>query len=62
MSHCRCENDHVYLEGLGDPGFGGLVDLSLPYTPAATLPQLTQTETQILLVRIIFNLQQNVRN
>lgn len=49
----------IYLQGFGDPGFGGLVDLSLPDSAAAALPQLTQTEAQILLIRIIFNLQHN---
>lgn len=52
----------MYLEGFGDSGLGGLVDLSLPDTPAAALPKLTQTEAQILLVGIVFNLQQHIRN
>lgn len=47
----------VYLEGFGDSGFGGLVDLSLPDTAAAALPQLAKTKAQVLLVRIVFNLQ-----
>lgn len=53
---------NVYLEGFRDSGLGGLVDLSLPDAPAATLPQLTQTEAQILLISIVFNLEQHVRN
>ena len=47
----------LYLEGLGDPGLRGLVDLCLPDSPAATLAQLSETEAQVLLVGIIFNLQ-----
>lgn len=49
--------ERTYLEGFGDPCFGGLIDLSLPDSATAALPQLTQTEAQILLIRIIFNLQ-----
>lgn len=51
----------VYLEGFGDSGFGGLVDLSLSNAPTAALPQLTETEAQILLICIIFNLQHHIR-
>lgn len=47
----------VYLHWLGDPRLGGLVDLSLPDSAAAALPQLTQTEAQILLIGVIFDLQ-----
>lgn len=46
----------MYLQRLGDPGLGGVVDLSLPDAPAAALPQLTQTEAQILLVGVVFDL------
>lgn len=53
----RIYHEQVYLKGFGDSGFGSLVDLSLSNTPAAALPQLTQTEAQILLIRIVFNLQ-----
>lgn len=56
MSH-----EGVYLEGFGDSGLGGLIDLSLSNTPTATLPELTETEAQILLICIIFNLQQHIR-
>ncbi|KAG7237653.1 hypothetical protein INR49_032099 [Caranx melampygus] len=47
----------VHLEGFGDSGLGGFVDLSLPDTSTAALPQLTQTEAQVLLIGIVFNLQ-----
>lgn len=52
----------TYLEGFGDSGLGGLVDLSLSDAPAAALPQLTKTEAQILLICIVFNLQHHTRN
>lgn len=58
----KMKHDSVYLEGFGDSGLGGLVDLSLPDAPAAALPQLTETEAQILLVRIVFNLQHHIWN
>lgn len=47
----------VYLEGFGDSGLGGLVDLSLPDAAAAALTQLTKTEAQILLIGVVFDLQ-----
>lgn len=53
----KTHNTSIYLERFGDSGLGGLVDLSLPDTPAAALPQLTQTKAEILLICIIFNLQ-----
>lgn len=56
------QHKFVYLEGFRDSGLGGLIDLSLPDAPTSTLPQLTQTEAQILLISIIFNLEHHVRN
>lgn len=57
----REKGEKLYLQGFRDPGLGGVVDLSLPDAPAAALPQLTQAEAQILLVGVIFNLQQRIR-
>lgn len=45
-----------YLQCLGDPGFGGLVHLRLPHTPAARLAQVAQAEAQVLLVGILLDL------
>lgn len=45
-----------YLQCLGDPGFGGLVHLRLPHAPAARLAQVAQTEAQVLLVGVLFDL------
>lgn len=46
----------IYLQRFRNPGLGGIIDLGLPDTPTAALPQLAQTEAQILLVGIIFDL------
>lgn len=51
-----------HLQGFGDSCFGGFVDLSLPHSAAAALTELTQTETQILLIGVIFNLQQGAKH
>lgn len=45
-----------YLQCLGDPGFGGLVHLCLPYTPAARFAQMAQAEAQVLLVGVLLDL------
>lgn len=45
-----------YLQCLGDPGFGGLIHLCLPYPPAARLAQMAQAEAQVLLVGVLLNL------
>lgn len=45
-----------YLQRLGDPGFGGLVHLSLPHAPAARFAQMAQAEAQVLLVGVLLNL------
>ena len=58
----KIHNKCFYLEGFGDSGLGGIVNLSLPDAPAAALPQLTQTEAQILLICIIFNLEKHIKN
>ena len=49
-----------HLEGLGDAGFGGFVDLRLPDAAAAGLAQMAEAEAQILLVGVFLDLREGI--